>query len=332
MRGLFSLLAVASIAWGGYWFYGARGVEQGLTTWLEDRRDEGWVADYSDVTVRGFPNRFDATLSDLHLADPETGLAWDAPFLQLLALSYVPNHVIAVWPEQHSLATPNQKITLRSDKTQASLVLQPSTSLALDRMTLVLEGLVMQSDLDWQVRLPQATIASQIRPERQNWHRFGLQSEKARLSGDLLDLLGAQGLPETFDTLLIDADVGFTDPWDITALQDRRPQPTGLDLRRLKATWGALDLQAAGELTIDEAGMAAGEIQVRAQNWRQMIDLAVSVGAIPLDVGNALERGLSLIAGLGRDAETIEVPLTFGRGRISLGPVPLGPAPIFQIR
>ena len=190
----------------------------------------------------------------------------------------------------------------------------------------------MNSDLDWQVRLPQATIATQLREDRANWHRIGLQSQNARLSGTLIEMLGAQGLPETFETLHLDADVGFTDAWDLRALQDRRPQPTGLDLRRLKATWGELDLQAAGELQINGAGIAEGEIQVRARNWRRMIDLAVTTGAIPRDVGDGLTTGLSLIAGLGNDPETIEVPLTFSRGRISLGPVPLGPAPVFTIR
>ncbi len=332
MRGLFGLLMVGSLVWCGYWVFGARGVDQGLTTWMQDRRSEGWVAEYDDISVRGFPNRFDVTFAALQLADPDTGLAWSSPFFQLLALSYRPNHLIAVWPEQHSVATPNQKILMQSDKTQGSVVLQPDTNLALDRMTLVLENFLMKSDQGWHIRLPNATIATQLSETRENWHRIGLQSENARLSGGLIDQLGAQGLPETFKTLHLDADAGFTDVWDLRALEDHRPQPTGLDLRRLKITWGELDLQAAGELSIDSAGIAEGDIQIRAQNWRQMIDLAVAVGALPSDIGDGVKTGLSLIAGLGNDPDTLEVPLTFRRGRISLGPVPLGPAPVFTIR
>ncbi|GGE59370.1 DUF2125 domain-containing protein [Actibacterium pelagium] len=332
MRALISLTTIAAVLYSGYWFVGSQGVKEGMTTWLDDRRDEGWVADYDDIRVVGFPNRFDATLTQLNLADPDTGLAWSAPFFQLFALSYKPNHLIATWPEQHSISTPNQKITLRSDKSQASLVLQPDTNLALDRMTMVLDGFVMRSDMGWQVRLPAATVATETREGRENWHRIGLSSENALLSSELLAMLGAQGLPETFQTLKLDADVGFTDPWDINALQNRRPQPTGIDLRLLKATWGELDLQAAGELKIDEAGFATGEIEVRATNWKQMVELAVSTGAVAKEVGDGMIQGLSLLAGLGRDPDTLEVPLTFRRGRINLGPIPLGPAPMFVIR
>ena len=100
MRLLLAVIVIAALGWSAYWVIGQRGLEQGLADWFEARRAEGWVAETSDLRVRGFPNRFDTGFSDLLLADPETGLAWEAPYFQLSALSYRPNHVIAVWPEE----------------------------------------------------------------------------------------------------------------------------------------------------------------------------------------------------------------------------------------
>ena len=98
MRALIGVVVVLVTLWSGYWFVGSRGVEAGLAAWIDARRAEGWVAEYSDISTIGYPNRFDTTISDLALADPATGLAWNMPFFQILTLSYTPNHIIAVFP------------------------------------------------------------------------------------------------------------------------------------------------------------------------------------------------------------------------------------------
>ena len=54
------------------------------------------------------------------LADPDTGLAWDAPFFQILALSYQPNKWIAVWPREQRLTTPREKFTIRAEDMRAA--------------------------------------------------------------------------------------------------------------------------------------------------------------------------------------------------------------------
>ena len=332
MRLLLSVIFIAAVAWSGFWVFGSRGVQGGLTRWIEERQVEGWVAEVADISTAGFPNRFDTTFTDIHLADPETGLAWTAPFFQLLAQSYRPNHIIALWPDQHSLATPSEKIDMRSDKTQASLLLEPGTDLALEQLILVAEGLDITSDQDWSARFPTANFAVEREEAKPESYRIGLRSEQTRLSGDFITTLAAQGLPEVFETLRLDADVGFDRPWDLRALQDRRPQPTDLELREFRATWGELDLRAAGDLEIDASGFAQGDVRVRAENWREMIALAVSVGAIAPEIGEGMTRALTLLAGLGSDPDILEVPLNFRNGRVNLGPLPLGPAPIFVIR
>ena len=88
MKKLLVLIVTLAALWAGYWFVGAAGVKAGFAVWFDARQSEGWQAEYSDLSVKGFPNRFDTTLTDPALADPATGLAWSAPFVQLFALHH----------------------------------------------------------------------------------------------------------------------------------------------------------------------------------------------------------------------------------------------------
>ena len=83
MRILLALVGIVSLAWGTYWFIGSAAMERGIVAWLEERRSENWQAEAAAVKTRGFPNRFDTTITDLELADPDSGIAWRAPFLQV---------------------------------------------------------------------------------------------------------------------------------------------------------------------------------------------------------------------------------------------------------
>ena len=87
MKWLLGAILLAAAAWSGMWYFGAETRRDGLRDWFEARRDEGWQADYGDLALRGFPNRYDATITDIALADPERGLAFKAPFLQILTLA-----------------------------------------------------------------------------------------------------------------------------------------------------------------------------------------------------------------------------------------------------
>ncbi|MEO1048886.1 MAG: DUF2125 domain-containing protein, partial [Pseudomonadota bacterium] len=79
---LIVILLVGALAWMIWWVAGHTAYERGLSAWIDQRRGEGWAADVGSLTTAGFPNRFDTTLTDLRLADPETGIAWRAPQVQ----------------------------------------------------------------------------------------------------------------------------------------------------------------------------------------------------------------------------------------------------------
>lgn len=333
MRKYTVILGVLALIWGGYWFIGARALEAGLTTWIDGRRADGWAADYASLDTRGFPNRFDTTITDLRLADPETGLAWTLPFFQIFALTYRPHHIIAVLPDTQTLASPLERLEITSDDIRGSLRFRPNTSLALERTDVVADQLVLRSSRAWQATLDQGRFAIHRASEAETTYRLGADLVGLRPAEGLRRALDPTGrLPEVVDTLRLDATVSFDRPWDRFAIEDARPQPTEIDLTNVQATWGQLDLQVAGQLTIDPRGLADGQIAIKATNWREMIEIGIASGMLPPGIAATLESGLESVAGLSGRADTLDLPLTFRAGRISLGFIPLGDAPRFVIR
>ena len=90
-RILGGVVVLAAALWCGWWFVGRAGHVAAIETWAEDRRRAGWDVSYEELGVAGFPNRFDTTLSEVTMADPASGVAWSAPFVQFLSLAYKPH-------------------------------------------------------------------------------------------------------------------------------------------------------------------------------------------------------------------------------------------------
>ena len=335
LRVLITVIMIAAAAWAGYWFVGQAGVHTGFAKWFDQRRTEGWVADYTDLNVQGFPNRFDTVVTGLTLADPDTGLAWDAPKFQINALSYRPNHVIAVWPATQRLATPLAKFDIDSADMRASLVLAPDARLQIDRAALTAQTLVIRPvEGDGQTVLQALRLAAEHVPmQNAATYRLGLAADGLAPSLPWRETVDPDGsLPETFDAFRADMTVEFDKPWDRGAIEDARPQPRQITLKLAEARWGRLELQAAGALSVDAAGMPTGEITIKARNWREILQVSVAAGALSPGLAGALEDGLSLLSQLSGNPNTLDIPLGFRNGRVMLGPVPIGPAPVVRLR
>lgn len=335
LKGLITVILIAAAAWAGYWFIGAAGVQNAFANWFEQRRDAGWVAEYADLTVQGFPNRFDTVFTDLTLADPDTGLAWEAPRFQINALSYRPNHVIAVWPERQVLATPLEKFDVSSRDMRASLILDGNTALTVERTTLTAERMVIGArEASDETTLRALRLAADHVPlKNRATYRLGLAADDLAPALSWRDSVDPTGnLPETFDALSADVTIEFDKPWDRTAIEDARPQPRMIDIRLAEARWGRLELQMAGEMTVDRTGRPTGEVMIKARNWRDIVDLAVNAGALPEGLAETVQDALSLLSRMAGNPATLDIPLGLRDGRIFMGPVPIGAAPVLRLR
>ena len=332
MRPLVLVIAVAALGWGGYWFVGAVALEKALVGWIDERRADGWRADYSQIKTRGFPNRFDTTLTGLMLADPKTGVAWTAPFFQVLSLSYRPNHIIAVLPGAHSLATPQQTIEIVHDRASGSVVFRPESALTLDRSQFVIENLVLVSTANWSVKARELRIATRPAVAQPLVHEIGIEAAGVDPGGWFDEVAQTGDLPAEFSALKIDARILFDAPWDRFAVERARPQPRQIDITEVRAAWGEMDFRMAGKLEVDEAGVPTGALSVQARNWRDMLKLAVATGTVHPDAAPAIETGLEFLSGLTGTSNHIDTTLNFRSGFIGIGPIPLGPAPRIFIR
>lgn len=333
MRRLLVIVLVAATAWSAYWVFGATASQKATESWLEERRTEGWQVEYSDLTVRGFPNRFDTTLTDLVLTDPETGLSWQAPFFQFFALSYQPNHLIAAWPNTQTLATPFQKITVETDKMTASLKVQPNAELALDSANVVIENLRMSSSAGWQAGANTLNAAIRETVGKPQTYDIAMQADTVTPGDAQRDLLDAGGnLPDIIEAVRIDLETAFARPLDIRVIEQDRPDITALGIKEASGTWGELQLRAKGDLQVDDQGLPTGDIAINARNWREMLKLAVNAGALPAEAAGAAELGLGFLASLSGAENSLDAPLSFKNGRSYLGPIPIGEAPRLNLR
>jgi hypothetical protein len=332
VRVLFTILILVFVGWSGYWWVGSTAQQTAITAWLEGRRAAGWVADYDSLAVQGFPNRFDTRVVNLNLADPSSGWAWRTPEFQVLMLSYKPTHVIAVLPPQTEISSPNERITITSKDIRASVKFDPNTALALNSTTAELSDVTLTSTAGWTSHMESATLASRQTAGVANSHDLYFQATNLKPALIFKNIIDPNALlPDVFETVRADFTAGFDAPWDRVAVEGRKPELLSLELKDYSAVWGSLEFQAKGSLTFDTLGSPTGKIAVRAKNWQDMLSLGVSAGFVPIELESTLQSGLSLLARFSGNPDTIDAPLSFANGVISLGPIPIGRAPKLRL-
>lgn len=324
MRWLIWIVGILAVLWGGYWFVGSTALERAAVQWFADQPSLGRQASYSALNVRGFPSRFDMTIDGMRLADPASGYGWDAPFVQVLTLSYTPWHVILAFPNSQVLRTPAGSITLQSAKLQASVVVTPGTRLALDRTTMVGTELAATSSSGWSLAATELRFATRRDPSRDAAHQIGI--EVSGLTPDpalIAALSGRSALPGVIERLRLDATATLTAPLDkyATAIH-----ATEIVVKEASFVWGDLTATASGNLVADPTGRAEGRITLRLQNWRLLIPVLVAAGVVTPQVAPTVENMMATLAS--PDPTLLEIPLVFARGRVSLGPLPIGQAPL----
>ena len=313
------LVLVAATLWGGWWFVGASAVDRGARTAIDSARAQGWGIEYGDLTVAGFPNRFDVTLDAPRVMSPDGVMRWSAPFVQVLALSYRLNHVIAVAPREMTIEVPGETIDITSTDLRASAVVTPSRQPDLRRATITASDLTIRAtDLG-------ATFATAVLAARQNGsdaiYDVAIALTGVSASDGLRAKLDPTGtLPEVIDTLDIDTMVVLSNPIGIT----RDPVLSELTIRRATVNWGDARVILSGDLTVAADGTPDGDLTLRARGWDDLLAFVVAQEWLTAAQASLIGSGLS---GL-EDAEGFaEIPVSLSGGQIIVMGLPVGPAP-----
>jgi hypothetical protein len=326
IRFLTVLVTVLAGLYGGYWFIGRAAVENGASAFLAQLAADGWGVSYSDLSTTGFPSRFDTSVTDVSLTNPATGITWATPLFQAFALSYRPTRVIAAWPERQIITLPQDRFVITADGLRASAGVNARLSLPLDAVTLESGAMQIDSDRGYRVGLGRLLLAFRDAGPGPADYDFFLETTEIAPPAELIALIDPTGaLPAALDILRIDSLVVLDQPIDRNLRGQVRA--TALTLREARISWGDVELSGTGALTIASDGTPEGSIALVAQNWPQVISLAVAAGVMTDGVGSLLQRAGMLVSG---GSNALEAPLTFQDGLMSLGPIPLGPAPKFN--
>lgn len=124
-----------------------------------------------------------------------------------------------------------------------------------------------------------------------------------------------------------------------------RPVLLGLRLDQADLTVGALSARIMGHLQADPQGRAQGQLVLYTPDAEALLQLAADAGWFPEKAVRLASRmlvtlGRAPIAEAGANQSMrfpepakgeLRLPLTLSDGRMRLGPIPLGPAPIFAL-
>lgn len=330
MRKLLFLLITLTVLWCGYWFVGSSVIRTTATDMLAAQAARGLTAETSSLSVAGFPNRFDLTAEGIRFADPASGIGWQAPFAQVFAMTWKPWHIIAVLPPEQTVTLPDQSIDITSDRLRASVRARPTGDLPLAMAIVETGPLTASSSQGWTHAIDKAVLS--LGAVNGTSNAYDIAADIAGLAPDpalLARLAPEGGLPATVSEIRLRATTTLTAPLDRHA-GDTKPRLVAVDLTDMAMTWGEIVLTAEGSIAPDDQGLAAGRINFTVTNWRTVIPILVASGTVRPQLAQTVETMLEGLARQTGDPEVLKIPLTMQDGWMSLGPLPLGPAPVLM--
>lgn len=327
MRWLLGLVTGLFVLWSGYWVVGSRAALNAVQDWVANAPSQGMNIKTGDITLRGYPNRFDLTLASPEYADAVSGWSWSAPFVQVLALSYQPWKAIVALPNAQTVSRPGESIGITSDRLRASISVFPQAALGLENIIMEGDTVALTSDLGWTGSAQRAVAALRQVEGLPASYEFGLQVDGLQPDADFVNALAAgSDLPGVMDSVTADVIIALTVPLDRNAAKVR-PQVDGVEVKTVLLVWGPLKLQAEGSLLPDDQGLASGRIDIRVTNWKNLVPLMVASGAVKPELSQTAGNMLAALAAQSPDPDVLALPLTLADGWMTLGPFPLGPAP-----
>ena len=328
MRKLIVVVLVLATLYGGYWYVGRAQIETRLTQALVEADAGDLNIGYDTLRTRGFPSRFDTTITDLVFEDPISRVTWQAPLFQVLALAYRPNEVIALFPNEQTLTADGEVFTLFTNDMRASGKVRPNAALAFQTATVEMENPRIRTEEGAELAMSSVLAAMRLTPETTQTYDVFFEARSIVLPEAIRAAIDPQNLqPPVIQSLRFDSDVNLSAPIELLGDDPSTMQIESLSITEFSATWGEISVTAIGDVTPDAAGLLDGSVTVVARNWQQALDLAVASGGVPDD-----NRMLVTAIASGMDEtpdfpDTLTVTLSISKGTMAVGGFPLGQIP-----
>lgn len=327
---LIALALLLAALYSGYWFIGRAQVETRLHTALQDLDAGPYALRFDSLNTRGFPSRFDTTITNLRFEDPANGTAWAADPFQFFALSYRPNEVIALFPPEQTLTLNGQTVTLLTQDMRASGKVAANTALTFQNATVTMDTPRLQLADGAQYAMARLLAAMRLSPDTTDQYDVFFETELLSLPENLRRQIDPHdALPETIQHLRFDSDVTLNAPIALNGAEGTTPKITHLFVTEFALSWGDVSMVVIGEVTPDANGLLNGSVTLTARNWETLLDLAIAAGSLTED-----QRSFAQTIGANIDEtphidDTLTATLTITDGQMSLSGLPLGAAPTF---
>ena len=327
MRLLVIVILIASSGWSTYWFVGKSIRQATLNNWFNEKSENGWDVQ-NTLHLRGFPNRFDAIIEDINLNNPKSGLKWSADRLEILQLSYKPNHFIVLGPLEQKLQIFDQKLFITSKKLRGSLVFQTDSELELDRSTISSEKLIIETSTDTFFAAEKIILALRRINNSENIYDIALDLREVFSSRlNLKNYDPYETMPNEFEILTLDASAEFDKPLNQKSFDQKLYNISNFKINKTELVWGSFKLKAVGNLSLDPDGYLTGNITIRATNWKQVFDLVLDNRVTNKETKNAIRTLFKLFGNISQNNQALEIPLKFSNKKIFIGIIPIANSP-----
>jgi len=335
------LLVAAAAGYAVYWQSAARTLERGIADWAEQQRRAGYEISYRAPEIGGFPLHLEARIEAPEIAAPPGELAWRwrGPALYLHARPWAPLDFETEAPGRHEIeldeggggAPHVYLIDAETAKGSGSFGIDGRLAQALVALTGVTAAEAGRESEP--IRIASATV--RISPGRAEEHTEPSLAFLLALGGLTLPPSAESPLGRDVGKLEIEGAVmgalpEFEDEAELRdALARWRDDGGTLELDRVVADWGALELTGDGTFALDGALQPIGAMSAMIVGHDAVIDALVANGAVDPRDGSLAKVVLSVLSKPspvdGRPELT--VPLSLQDGHLWIGPAKLAPLP-----
>jgi hypothetical protein len=316
-----------------YWRLAVRNLEDGLATWLAERRASGWTATVGQPVRGGWPLAATLTVPGVVLQggapDIPGGLAWRTDRLVLRVALVRPGLLEVASEGMQRLRLGNgPEIPYTAGQLHMTLPLQsgaPPQSAAIAAQGLR-AGMPNGGDATSSLTIGSLALHLDFRPAAQAGEvalGFSLAAESVGVPAPFARSLGPR-----IASLALEGALDGPVP-GAPGLQERasawRDGGGTLEIQRLAVAWGPLDLTASATIALDEQQQPMGTGSARVVGYAETLDALAAHGLIGKSAATAAKAVLSLLAHTPEDGgpPDVEVPLTLQYRTLSMRQVPL---------
>lgn len=305
-----------------YWVYARSQIVRYVNDWEVAQVEGGFTIEHNNLRVGGYPYRFSVSADDLVMLAPDIDGGWvlELNGFEATAMPYDLSHWIISLGDNVRFQKDGQGLALMTENARFSVSGEDGVT---QRIGAQISNLQIESlgSAAVSVTAVEALRLSAATGEDGNM-AIRMQLDGVQLAGDQINPVLAGSFGDYITLLQTDFVISHWPELARNADLAAWTRAGGVySLREFHIGWGRLDMDAEGELELDEALRPTGRISLNLLDPEAVVDAMIESGAIAEQNSGALR--LVAQSAPRTDAGTA-IPLSFRNGGVYFGPVRLG--------